>query len=59
MSGSKDHYKLLTSCSELDRAILKIENRRGKKQPWPPLNETSHDGQGIASIMDEEMGYVD
>ena len=46
--------------SDLPAAIRESEVSRKRPQPWPSSNRgDDSSGQGLAGVMDEEMGFVD
>ncbi|KAK3064748.1 hypothetical protein LTS18_004367 [Coniosporium uncinatum] len=51
---------LLIGRSNLPAAIAESEELRKRQQAWPPINSGVHRrAQGLAGIMDEEMGFLD
>jgi len=50
----------LTVRSNLSAAIAESEELRKRQQAWPPVNSgVQRRAQGLAGIMDEEMGFLD
>ena len=47
-------------CSDLPASIQELEDLRGMRISWPPLDRKFNPpGKGLMAVMDEEMGFLD
>jgi beta-1,4-N-acetylglucosaminyltransferase len=56
---AKQEYVVHGKLKNIAAAIPEIENLRSRMLQWPPVNSGAKHEQGLAGVIDDEMGWVD